>query len=108
MLALYGAADTHPAPPAGLLVYRNYVSKNDALAQNLTYASENTLIIRADDKNVLDPSGPGRNSVRLYSNKEYKNHVTVCVPPVDSSHDSTADDMFTSRWNIMHMPEGCG
>ena len=87
---------------------RNYVGKDDALAQNLTFASGDTLVIRTDDKTVLDPNGPGRNSVRLYSNKKYKNHVTVYVPPVHSPNLPIADAMFANRWNIRHMPEGCG
>jgi hypothetical protein len=40
---------------------RNYVNQATALAQNLTYASGNTLIMRADYKTVLSASGPGRN-----------------------------------------------
>ncbi|TBU22209.1 endo-1,3(4)-beta-glucanase-like protein [Dichomitus squalens] len=56
--------------------------------RNLTYASGDTLILRADDTTVLSASDPGRNSVRLMSNNVYSNHVTI--------------------WNIRHMPEGCG
>lgn len=48
-----------------------------ALQKNLTYTSDSTLVIRADDTTVLDPSGPGRDSVRLMSNNVYENHVTV-------------------------------
>ncbi|THH27536.1 hypothetical protein EUX98_g6654 [Antrodiella citrinella] len=66
----------------------NYVDQATALAQNLTYASGDTFIIRADDTTVLSASGPGRNSVRLQSNKQYLNHVAV--------------------FNIRHMPQGCG
>ncbi|TBU64696.1 laminarinase [Dichomitus squalens] len=66
----------------------NYVDQATALAQNLTYASGDTLILRADHTTVLSASGAGRNSVRLQSNKVYSNHVTV--------------------WNIRHMPQGCG
>ncbi|TCD62347.1 hypothetical protein EIP91_007045 [Steccherinum ochraceum] len=66
----------------------NYVDQATAIAQNLTYASGNTLILRADSKATLDPSGPGRNSVRIRSQKTYTTHVTV--------------------FDIAHMPEGCG
>ena len=59
--------------------HRNYVDQATALAQNLTYASGDTLILRADDTTVLSASDPGRNSVRLQSNNVYSNHVTVCV-----------------------------
>ncbi|THH31666.1 hypothetical protein EUX98_g2499 [Antrodiella citrinella] len=66
----------------------NYVDQTTALAQNLTYASGDHFIIRADDTTVLSAGGPGRNSVRLQSNKQYLNHVAV--------------------FNIRHMPQGCG
>ncbi|KAI0790474.1 laminarinase [Abortiporus biennis] len=66
----------------------NYVDQTTALAQNLTYANGDTFIIRADFKTKLSASGPGRNSVRLQSNKQYSNHVAV--------------------FNIRHMPQGCG
>ncbi|KAI0820859.1 laminarinase [Trametes gibbosa] len=65
----------------------NYVDQGTALAQNLTFSSGDHFVIRADHTTVLNPSGPGRNSVRLQSNKQYTTHVTV--------------------WNIRHMPQGC-
>ncbi|KAH9913698.1 endo-beta-glucanase [Epithele typhae] len=65
-----------------------YVSQADALAKNLTYARGSTLIIRTDDTTVLSADGPGRDSVRLRSNKMYTTHVSI--------------------WNIHHMPQGCG
>ncbi|KAI0759554.1 laminarinase [Trametes elegans] len=65
----------------------NYVDQGTALAQNLTYASGDHFVIRADHTTTLSASGPGRNSVRLQSNKQYRTHVTV--------------------WNVRHMPQGC-
>ena len=59
--------------------HRNYVDQDTALALNLTYYNGDTFIIRADDTTVLSASGPGRNSVRLQSNKQYTTHVTVYV-----------------------------
>ena len=56
---------------------RNYVNQATALAQNLTYANGNTLIMRADDWSYLDPNGPGRSSVRIQSVKQYTTHVVV-------------------------------
>lgn len=53
------------------------MDQGTALADNLTYANGNTLILRADDKTVLNPSGPGRNSVRIRSVKTYTTHVAV-------------------------------
>ncbi|KAJ3547126.1 hypothetical protein NM688_g5433 [Phlebia brevispora] len=66
----------------------NYVDQGTAVAQNLTFASGNSLIMRADDWTVLDPNGPGRNSVRIRSVKTYNTHVSV--------------------FDIRHMPQGCG
>ncbi|EJF56379.1 2 beta-glucanase [Dichomitus squalens LYAD-421 SS1] len=66
----------------------NYVDQSTALAKNLTFASGDTFIIRADHTTTLSSSGPGRDSVRLQSNKQYTTHVTI--------------------WNIRHMPQGCG
>jgi hypothetical protein len=66
---------------------RNYVSQSTALAQNLTFVSSDTLIMRADATTVLSPSGPGRNSVRIQSYAAYTTHVVV--------------------FDIRHMPQGC-
>ncbi|KAI0341217.1 endo-beta-glucanase [Trametopsis cervina] len=66
----------------------NYVNQATAVAQNLTYAHGNTLVLRADHTTVLSASGPGRNSVRIRSVKTYKTHVSV--------------------FDIAHMPQGCG
>ncbi|KAI0757393.1 2 beta-glucanase [Daedaleopsis nitida] len=66
----------------------NYVDQATALAQNLTFATDTSLIMRADSFATLDPAGPGRNSVRIKSNAAYTTHVTV--------------------FDINHMPQGCG
>ncbi|TFK51707.1 endo-beta-glucanase [Heliocybe sulcata] len=66
----------------------NYVNQATAQADNLTYASGNTFILRADHTTTLSSSGPGRNSVRLQSNAQYTTHVAV--------------------FDIRHMPQGCG
>ncbi|KAI0087574.1 putative laminarinase [Irpex rosettiformis] len=65
----------------------NYVDQATAVAQNLTYAHGNTFIIRADHTTTLSASGPGRNSVRIRSQKTYTTHVAV--------------------FDIVHMPQGC-
>ena len=57
----------------------NYVDQATALADNLTFASGDTFIMRADSTTTLDPSGPGRNSVRIRSVKTYTTHVAVYV-----------------------------
>ncbi|KAG7448708.1 2 beta-glucanase [Guyanagaster necrorhizus] len=67
----------------------NYVNAATAASQNLTYASDDTFILRSDFTTVLSATGPGRNSVRLQSNEQYGSN-TVMV------------------FNIRHMPQGCG
>lgn len=57
----------------------NYVDMPTAVAQNLSYASQDSFILRADDTTILDPNGPGRNSFRIRSNEMYTTHVAVCV-----------------------------
>ena len=53
--------------------------------------------MRADDTTYLDPSGPGRNSVRIRSNNQYTTHVAVyalCLVP----------DL--ARWNDLYFLSG--
>ncbi|KAL0949940.1 hypothetical protein HGRIS_009965 [Hohenbuehelia grisea] len=66
----------------------NYVDQATARAQNLTFGSGNTFILRADHTTTLSPGGPGRNSVRIRTNKAYTTHVAV--------------------FDIRHMPQACG
>ncbi|KZT57967.1 glycoside hydrolase family 16 protein [Calocera cornea HHB12733] len=65
----------------------NYVSQATALADNLTYTSSDTFIMRADYTTTLTASGPGRNSVRIQSNNAYTYALMVL--------------------DLRHMPEGC-
>nr|GAT50274.1 glycoside hydrolase family 16 protein [Mycena chlorophos] len=67
----------------------NYVSEATAKADNLTFASANTFILRADYKTVIsDSSSTGRNSVRIRTNAAYTTHAAV--------------------FDVEHMPQGCG
>ncbi|KAG9078616.1 hypothetical protein FS749_009334 [Ceratobasidium sp. UAMH 11750] len=66
----------------------NYVDMKTAIAHNLTRATYGNFIMRADSTNVLDPSGPGRESIRLQSKKQWTTAVSVL--------------------NLNHMPVGCG
>ncbi|KAF8556871.1 2 beta-glucanase [Imleria badia] len=66
----------------------NYVDQQTALDLNLTYATSNTFIMRADHTNALDPNGPGRDSVRIRTKNQYTTHVAV--------------------FDMPHMPQGCG
>ncbi|KAG8957680.1 hypothetical protein FRC00_003644 [Tulasnella sp. 408] len=65
----------------------NYTDQAFAIAQNLTFVSKDTIVMRADSWTTLDPSGPGRNSVRIQSKKQYTTNVVVM--------------------DTRHMPEGC-
>ncbi|KAG8907074.1 hypothetical protein FRC01_007826, partial [Tulasnella sp. 417] len=65
----------------------NYTDQAFALAQNLTFVSKDTIVMRADYWTTLDPAGPGRNSVRIQSKKKYTTHVLVL--------------------DTRHMPQGC-
>ena len=60
-------------------VCSNYVDQATALAQNLTFASDTSFVMRADSFTTLDPNGPGRNAVRIQSNNVYTTHVSVYV-----------------------------
>ncbi|KAH9921422.1 endo-1,3(4)-beta-glucanase-like protein [Fomitopsis serialis] len=73
------------ADPTGGRV--TYVDQSTAVADNLTYVSSDTLIMRVDDTTVLSSSGAGRNSVRIKSNTAYDYHVVTI--------------------DVRHMPEGC-
>ncbi|KDQ07527.1 glycoside hydrolase family 16 protein [Botryobasidium botryosum FD-172 SS1] len=73
-----------PDPSSGRVTY---VDQATALKHNLTYADDDTLIIRADHTTKLNSTGPGRESVRIASNKQWTTSVTVV--------------------DIRHMPVGC-
>lgn len=89
------------------MFYRNYVDKTTALAQNLTYASSDHFVLRADYQTTLAAGGPGRNSVRLMSNKQFTKHVVVYGwdPPLCELA-FVANTL--SSFNVRHMPQGCG
>jgi len=66
----------------------NYVNQATSIKDNLTFASHDTFILRTDFKTVLNPKGPGRNSVRIKSKKTFTTHVAI--------------------FDVRHMPQGCG
>ncbi|KAG9053192.1 hypothetical protein FS842_008542 [Serendipita sp. 407] len=67
----------------------NYLPQSESLARGLTVASSNSLVLKADSTTVLSPSGPGRDSNRIMSRKQF-GHNTILVA------------------DIKHMPFGCG
>lgn len=66
----------------------DYVDKATAIAHNLTFATDDAFVLKSDDKEVLNPYGPGRKSVRLRSVETHTNMLLV--------------------FDIRHMPQGCG
>ncbi|KAF7370092.1 Glycoside hydrolase family 16 protein [Mycena sanguinolenta] len=107
-------------PTAGRV---NYVDEATAKSQNLTFASDNTFILRADFKTVIsDSSATGRNSVRIRTNNAYTTHVavrygshaagmwdmasSVITPAVESG--SYMELIITHRWetNEANWPAG--
>ncbi|KIM72353.1 glycoside hydrolase family 16 protein [Piloderma croceum F 1598] len=66
----------------------NYVDEATAVNTGLVSTTSTTFTMGADDTTVLDPNGPGRNSVRIKSTKSYTTHVAV--------------------FDVNHMPQGCG
>ncbi|TFK63709.1 nucleophile-disabled Lam16a mutant holds Laminariheptaose in A cyclical conformation [Pluteus cervinus] len=66
----------------------NYVDQATARAQNLSFASADTFIMRADSSKTLQSNGAGRDSVRIRSKKTFTTHTAV--------------------FDVRHMPQGCG
>ncbi|EMD39556.1 glycoside hydrolase family 16 protein [Gelatoporia subvermispora B] len=64
-----------------------YVDRDTATQNNLTFANNDTFIMRVDDTPTIDADGPGRMSIRLKSNATYTQLVTV--------------------FDIRHVPVGC-
>ncbi|KAH9935668.1 concanavalin A-like lectin/glucanase domain-containing protein [Fomitopsis serialis] len=65
----------------------NYVDLGTAVSQNLTYATLDKFVLRADSTNVVANGALGRNSNRILSNKAYSDSVAVL--------------------DLQHMPQGC-
>ena len=59
------------------LAFRNYVNQATSIKENLTFACQDTFILRTDFLTVLTPDGPGRNSVRIKSKKTFTTHVAM-------------------------------
>ncbi|KAJ6499360.1 glycoside hydrolase family 16 protein [Mycena sanguinolenta] len=64
-----------------------YVNKSTALALNLSVASDDVFLMRADNVNMVPPAAPGRKSVRISSPNAYADSVIVL--------------------DLWHMPAGC-
>ncbi|KAG8867272.1 hypothetical protein FRB98_004265 [Tulasnella sp. 332] len=87
---------THQAIPDPTNGRVNYTDQAFALAENLTFVSSDTIVMRADDTTVLSPSGPGRNSVRIQSIKQYSISLTiVSVRHMPQGETNTSSTLLT-------------
>ncbi|KAK8861768.1 hypothetical protein IAR55_002591 [Kwoniella newhampshirensis] len=66
----------------------NYVDLDTARSNNLSFASDNAFVMRADSTNVVPSSARGRDSVRIHSRETFSDGVLVL--------------------DVRHMPIGCG
>lgn len=73
-------------------LYSDYVDKDTAVANNLTYGGGNTFILRADSTNKVAPGERGRKSVRLVSTETFRHHVAMYVT-LNPSHNRSAADV---------------
>ena len=60
-------------------LYRDYVDQCTAISNNLTFASEDLFVFRADYQNKVASSDTGRKSVRLISSQTFQHHVVMYV-----------------------------
>ena len=55
----------------------NYVTKSQAHSQGIYKTIGNQVFVGVDNKTILNPSGTGRNSVRLMSKTAYNNGIII-------------------------------
>ncbi|KIJ68156.1 glycoside hydrolase family 16 protein [Hydnomerulius pinastri MD-312] len=67
--------------------YVNYVDQDTALQKNLTYVTDSTFVMRADDLTSVSPGARGRDSIRIMSQDAYGDALYML--------------------DIAHMPAGC-
>lgn len=87
--------------------YRTYVDQATAAAANLTFATDDVFVLRADDTTVLSASDPGRKSVRLESVLTFGSPSAMVYVQINKLLNDTRAKM-RYRLDIAHMPEGCG
>ncbi|KAF8070191.1 glycoside hydrolase family 16 protein [Lyophyllum atratum] len=83
----------------------NYVDMGAAEAANLSYASHNKFVMRADAYQIVPPSSRGRDSVRIVSNEAYGDSVVV----LDMSHMPVGCSTWPAFWSLSsggRWPEG--
>ena len=86
---------------------RNYVDKSTAQSKNLSFASGNKFVMKADSTTKLSASGPGRNSIRIHSNKQWTTHTLVYVlHAIFSYHDCIVSSSFPIPTPRPAVPKG--
>jgi hypothetical protein len=55
----------------------NYVNQSQAQILGLFAVNSDSFVLRADNTTTLSPDGPGRNSLRIISGKQWDTHVSV-------------------------------
>ena len=55
----------------------SYVTQSEAQSLGLLHTEGNQVYFGVDNTNVISPTGPGRNSVRLMSNNAYNNGLII-------------------------------
>ncbi|KZP11625.1 glycoside hydrolase family 16 protein [Athelia psychrophila] len=65
----------------------NFVDQPTALSSNLSFASSDSFVMRADSTQVVAPASRGRDSIRITSHNAYNDSMIVL--------------------DLAHMPEGC-
>ncbi|KAH7097433.1 glycoside hydrolase family 16 protein [Auriculariales sp. MPI-PUGE-AT-0066] len=71
-----------------------YVNQDRAKEKNLTYTSDDTLILRTDSSVKLESGGKGRESIRISSKQEYTTHVSV----IDVRHMPVGPGTWPAFW----------
>ena len=84
----------------------DYVDLSDAQSLGLATVSGNNFFLRADDTTTLT-NGAGRKSVRIQSQKQWDNHVSVYAFSA-SVRPLIGPNSCTLSYNVLHMPQGCG
>ena len=60
-------------------LFSTYVDQHTAQEHNITHATDNSFVLRADYTTYLTPSDPGRRSARIVSRRQFTTVVAVYV-----------------------------
>ncbi|KAI0032089.1 glycoside hydrolase family 16 protein [Vararia minispora EC-137] len=74
----------------------NYVDRDTALQHNLSFATTNKFVMRADSWSIVPPGARGRDSIRISSRSAYDEAVFV----LDLSHMPTGCATWPAFWTL--------